>query len=214
MRYVGGNGTVVSSCGRVHCCLRTLCFYDRACVVWIDQCTIVIRPIVALATIVDVDSVRLCAPLISHHFTAALTSVGHSLSLRRTPCEWGVVSSCIQIMAQQRRATLSLGMVDHRKRRSTADNEAIKLVVIVAGGPSGSDFCEPQLIRLLCRHRGSSVLPHALYAAMCGTAHSGSFAACHEEWGLEPGLGSLVQCQQTTHMSSRKCWRSGSGNLL
>jgi hypothetical protein len=34
-------------------------------------------------------SVRLCAPLISHRFTAALTIAGHSVSLRRMPCGWG-----------------------------------------------------------------------------------------------------------------------------
>lgn len=49
----------------------------------------IVRPIAGLAAVVDVDSVRLCAPLISHHFTAAQTLAGHSGSLRRMPCEWG-----------------------------------------------------------------------------------------------------------------------------
>lgn len=48
-----------------------------------------VRPIAVLADVVDVDSVRLCAPLISGHFTAALTTTGPSVSLRHTPCGCG-----------------------------------------------------------------------------------------------------------------------------
>jgi hypothetical protein len=64
--------------------------FSRSCLGDVDRSTYDDGPSNCWSRCRDhIDRVRLCAPLIFHHFTAALTIAGHSISFRRPPCGWG-----------------------------------------------------------------------------------------------------------------------------